>query len=302
MAQNGSYFESEPEVPLLSASASEGDCTERLRAYDRHERYSAADSNDLTVRETIELYFPSTSLPHAGLVLGFRQTLLSTFIFYQTLAYMGGSAGTMVAAVESNPSAFLGRWQEPGSLLGGIEVQVLEKDGSWTTVDDIRETGPIARNMIVVPLPPGVNTGHLRLRLTRGMWRIDYTALAETTPATDTVRVRPCRMSSGGAEDTTALASLLDPKCAVITLPGDAYDIEYNLPTDFRMRDLFLESRGYYMEWMREQWLEEENAGKIMQLAMDPRQFLKDEAKRFKAYEPTMEETFWNSAYVRSAK
>ena len=41
-------------------------------------------------------------------------------------------------------------------------------------------------------------------------------------------------------------------------MPGDSYELAYDLPAGDNF-ELFLDSRGYYLEWMREQWLRDEN-------------------------------------------
>jgi len=59
-----------------------------------------------------------------------------------------------------------------------------------------------------------------------------------------------------------------------------------------------LESQGYYLEWMRNEWLGEENPDKVFQMLFNPQQYYKDLAPQFKKNEAEMEETFWSSKYV----
>ena len=86
-------------VAPLACRAPEGDCLEAIRAFGDDERFSEADSADVAARETLEITFPATA-GRLGLVLGARQTLLSTYLVYQTLAFMGRRAGVFLAAVE----------------------------------------------------------------------------------------------------------------------------------------------------------------------------------------------------------
>jgi hypothetical protein len=62
---------------------------------------------------------------------------------------------------------------------------------------------------------------------------------------------------------------------------------------------VFLESRGYYLEWMRREWIEEQNARAARQLLLDPAAMLRALAPAYKRQEGTMENAFWNSRYVR---
>ena len=48
------------------------------------------------------------------------------------------------------------------------------------------------------------------------------------------------------------------PGDRIVALPGDAYTFTYELPENPQHYELFLSSRGYYLEWMRESWLREE--------------------------------------------
>jgi hypothetical protein len=84
-----------------------------------------------------------------------------------------------------------------------------------------------------------------------------------------------------------------------VTLPGDEYTLVYRLPDDFADRELFLEARGYYLEWMREEWLAEENALRAAQLFLDPAAAMRAMAPEFKRREGEMEAVFWGSRYVR---
>jgi hypothetical protein len=75
-------------------------------------------------------------------------------------------------------------------------------------------------------------------------------------------------------------------------------EIGYRLPEGSESFELFLEARGYYLEWMREEWLAEENPARAAQLWLDPSGALRDLAPAFKREEPRIETLFWNSRYV----
>ena len=83
------------------------------------------------------------------------------------------------------------------------------------------------------------------------------------------------------------------------TLPGDAYTLLYRLPENFDRWELFLESRGYYLEWMRSQWLDEEDHGRAAEMLLDPRAALRRLAPAYKRQEAGMDSVFWRSRYAR---
>jgi len=85
----------------------------------------------------------------------------------------------------------------------------------------------------------------------------------------------------------------------LVTLPGDEYEIHYLLPDDYSNYDYFLETQGYYYEWMRDNWLKEQNEDKVVLLLSDPEEFLKEAAPEYKKIEHTMDEIFWSSRYEK---
>ena len=311
----GEFREARELIEPASATATEGDCATALREFDGIERWSLADSTDLATRETIDLVFADPPAGDLGVVLAARQSLLTTFLFYQTLAYMGRSAGTWIAALERGDSLARQRSSGIGRELGGIEVWAKDSSGVWRKAGEHFETGPLATDVNVVPLPPAVagpraadpaSGSHarphrpleIRLRMTRGLWRLDWVGLARLGQRVEPVRLDPERVLRGGVPDEDARASLLDPGRSLTTLRGDAYTLSFRLPPRPERYELFLESRGYYLEWMREEWLAEENPALAARAFLDPRGTLRALAPEFKRREARMEGMFWGSRYA----
>ena len=69
---------------------------------------------------------------------------------------------------------------------------------------------------------------------------------------------------------------------------------------DFNNYELFLESRGYYLEWVRKEWLADENPALAAMMLINPERALHVLAPDFKKIEPEMEEVFWSSRYEKS--
>ena len=63
--------------------------------------------------------------------------------------------------------------------------------------------------------------------------------------------------------------------------------------------ELFLEAQGYYLEWLRREWLPEENLAAAAQFVLQPRAALRALAPAYKRQEAGMERIFWNSRYAR---
>jgi hypothetical protein len=302
--QAGDFWQASAIVEPRRCTGPEGDCLAAVRAVDGAERFSATDSTDLAAREVIELEFPEVRGDSLGLIVGSRQTLLSTYVLYQALAYMGRSAGTWLAALQRGDGRTRAQAAGLGRVLGGIEVQARDSGGAWVTVGQTQETGPLATDVRVVMLPHlAAGATQLRLRLTRGHWRLDYVALARLSARVEPLRLDPVavrrdRAGDVDAPDASALALLSDSSRVLTTFPGDAYTLVYELPEDFGHYELFLEARGYYLEWMREEWMREENSARAAMMFLEPALALRLLAPEFKRQEAKMEKAFWGSRYV----
>lgn len=279
----------------LACSAPEGDCMATLARVDGTERSSLTDEHDLAARELIDLGFTPTA-GRAGIMIGARQSLVTTFLLYQGLAYLGTTAGRWLAALERGDLGARTGGRNLQKLVGGIEVQ-LERDGAWQTVGEIYETGPLASDVHLIVLPEGATGERVRLRLPKGGWRIDSVALATLTGVATPIRLAPTKIRGTISKDygggrTAATAFPL------VTMPGDAYALEYMLPpgSDY---ELFIDSRGYYLEWMRQEWLREERPLSALRMFTNPAQMLKDLAPVYKKLEPDAEAVFWRSRYAR---
>lgn len=287
------FWESSHVEAPLGCRAPEGDCRGALREFDGVERFSPADPHDLSRHETIDLQFapPSGEAP-VGVVIAARQTLLSTFLFYQALAYLGTRATAVLASVGNEG----GRVAEPAAgierLLGGIEVLV-EQHGKWRSVATFSENGPLATDVRLLPIPPdAARGGHIRLRLTRGLWRVDYVALARMDKQIEPVVLSPVEVRRAGEAVEQHSGEVMT------TFPGDVYDLTFNLPGPPGQQELFLESRGYYLEWMRDEWIREESRLRAAMMFHAPHLALRVLAPQFKALEAQIESQFWSSRYA----
>ncbi len=295
---DGFWQASDLRAPVRAAGR-EGDCRAAVERFDGTERVSLADSTDLAARETLDLEFDAGPGRH-GLVIGSRQTLLTTYLFYETLASMGRSTGRWIAALERGDASVRRRVGALGAELGGIEVLAPDSSGGWSRVAGFEETGPIATDVRMIPLPPGpCGRVTLRLRMARGSHRLDWLALARMDRPVEPVRLEPVRVERDTIEDADALASLLDPRRVLTTGPGDRYVLHYTLPDDPQRLELFLESRGYYLEWMRKRWLESENPARLARMMLSPRQAMRDLAPAYAREQVALEDWFWRSRYAR---
>lgn len=291
----GIFYKTKGILPPTGCHNNNGECLAEVVNVDRIELFSLADPDNLDSKEEIIVTFEVENDGKVGLLIGKRQTLLTTFLMYQGLAYMGESTTYWMAEFERNK---ITTGENIFGLLGGIEVFSKDTYGNWILEGEINETGPIATDFNIIPL---ANNQHgeveLKLRLNKGLWRIDYLGLATISEQVAPILIQPYQVETITGTETFPLSNLIENNKYLVTYPGDSYRIKYRLP--FENAELFLDSQGFYLEWIRDEWVREQNFRKLNLMFNRPSQYLKVAAPEYKKIEPFMEETFWNSRYEK---
>jgi hypothetical protein len=270
----------------------------RINQTDDLEWYSLADSTDLLEKEEIDLEFDHPG-GEVGLTIVNRHTLLTTFLFYHSLSLLGQAAGFYYQQMETGSP-----WIQRGSrriyeLLGGIEIGYRDEQGAWKWIASINEQGPIAEDHTLVRLPASNGKRiQLKLRTTKGLWRINSLQLVSIVKPVQPIRLSPVAVTKNLVADTLALRRLIAASDHLVTYPGDNYRIRYELPRA-EAADFFIETEGYYIEWMRDEWLPGQDLAQAKAMFLHPREYLRSIAPAYKAREPEMEHVFWNSRYTK---
>jgi hypothetical protein len=276
-----------------------GECVDALARLDAHEYASTTDGQDLAARELIELEFPAQAAgSRLALVIRARNTLLDTFLFYQGLAYMGAEAPRWImrADREGVDGPLVSLLRSFDAALGDVEVELW--DGTtWQPAGRMREFGPIAWETQAVELPALAQTAtsslRVRLRLTRGRWKLDQVSLGASVGPLQASVVQPSALHHAGEPDPEGLATLLDPDRHLLSYPGDVWTLSYELPPGSQA--LFLASTGFYWEWMRDTWIAEQDVLEAARFFADPDATLRRLAPVFQAIEHTLEPVFWQT-------
>ncbi len=281
-----------------SCEAEQGDCTALVTSSDRQEWYSTSDGEDLGSREHIELRFEELPQGELALLLRFRQSLLTTFLFYTMLGYLGEQTGEVFAALERGVLPF-DPLAEFNDAIGWIEVEAWDPTTSeWRAVGRTTEAGPLAKNTVALALPAWAGSRDVRVRLdvTRANWRFEQLAVAALgAPITPKV-LRPVTAKTLAGEDV--VGALHDPARTVVTMPGEEVELTFESP-GAGPHAYLLRSRGYYIEWMRDEWVAEEDPVRAAIMMASPRRALRLLAPEFKERELQMEQVFWGSKYER---
>lgn len=286
-----------------SCRAENGDCRRAIRRKDDTAWESEADAENLAARETLELTFDAEELEEQGdlgLELRFRQKFVTTFLFYQFLSDLGEQAVDVMAELERTDGAERA-FQNIADTVGGIEVRVRGR-GEWRTVGEAREAGPLAANTHVVELPEDLEAElRVQLRLAKGNWRIDSANLVSLGEPVEARRLQPVEATYAGRHEGRPAERVLEQVSTeddvLATRPGDSYVFEFELPESPEDWAYFVKSRGYYLEWMREKWLDDQNLWRAGLMMSWPERAFRELAPAFKEREPTIERKFWNSRY-----
>ncbi|WP_373520605.1 hypothetical protein [Aquiflexum sp.] len=290
----GNFYLTENARIPKTCNSPKGGCLEEVKLMDHKEYFSESDQDNLLSKEELILDFEIEKAGNFGLVLGKRQTMMTTYLLYQGLAYMGKSVSYFLAQHElGNMEKKLGIFE----MLGGVEIYFQNPNLEWQYAGEVNETGPIATDFNMVEIG-NVPHGNLKIKLlmNRGLWRIDYLSLVDIYSEVKPTVVSPYAVENIHGKEKEPFSKLMDPEEFLVTYPGEKFLINYQLP--FEHAELFLDSKGFYLEWIREDWIKEQNFRKLNQMVNNPSTYLKKVAKEYKRIEPVMEEAFWNSRYV----
>ncbi|MFK7926614.1 MAG: hypothetical protein AB8H79_00380 [Myxococcota bacterium] len=293
------YFAGSETVPPTSCESDTGPCLDAVLAVDDASWISPSDPEDLAAPANLVVTLPpppTTGANKGGVVVAARQGLVTTFVFYQALDWMGPSAGRLQAAVANGSTDTAERLNAASALLAQLHVQAQTPDG-WVDIGTFREVGPIAREVEVFALPDNaVEPVQVRLSGAAGSWRIDHIGrVSLDRPVRPVVLPISAVQDADGEPQTQVLERFLDPERFVVNNPGTRYDLVFDVPKTEQGWELFVRSQGYYTEWMREPWMQDSNPMALARLIRHPERSLRDLAAPYKALEPDAERLFWAS-------
>jgi hypothetical protein len=224
---------------------------------------AAADAGDLDDR--LEFTVPvDPSASETALVFRLRNSGLGTVLFYNVmlepmgaaaLDWMGPGLDEISTAVE------LGRWLGDRA---GLKVAV-RRDGVFREVARIPDTGPISWHDVAVRIPveEGESSLDVRLSFVADHWRIDRIASAASVREPELRVVELAEVTvDGGATDPVALERLRGTDREYLeTRPGQRFFARFEVGEAPGDRTFLLSSLGYYIEWIRGDWIRQTTSG-----------------------------------------
>jgi hypothetical protein len=131
-------------------------------------------------------------------------------------------------------------------------------------------------------------------------WAIDWVAVSfDSAESVQKTLIKPSNIVGVRGNKLSQVEGLLDDKDRdyFITYPGDRYRLEFSVDEVAAgiQRTYFVSSSGYYIEWLRMNWIEEnESYGPKIPLKLND-ELLKRTAKRWLERRNTMESQFYGS-------
>ena len=249
--------------PLTRAIDRRGqDVSGRLGAEDGNVYRTAARTMEQAQLPDLDDWIDLTASAPPGadsvaIVLRLRNSLLNTTLLYDVM--LGDPGARSLDWVgkdlkQVGPALAVAQWYQQRM---GMNVAV--SDGrEYRVVAHLRDTGPIAWKDVAIVVPV-VTPGSVRVRLTFPMdnWRIDRVAVADRVRRVSPTVIPLAEVREGEALDPTALASMREADGRYLqTSPGQRFTTVFRPPrSSAESRTFFLAAQGYYMEWVRANWL-----------------------------------------------
>jgi len=226
-------------------------------------RLANVDLQDFHDSLDFEFSLPKDS-GEIALVLHMRNSMLNTVLLYDVMLKEQSFAALDWMGHDLNHlgnRAELGLWYRENM---GMTVSIW-RDGEFHKVGRIGDQGPIAwsERAFVLDAPRG-DSLKVRLTFVADNWRIDQVALAIDTQR-GKVRTIPVAVAKSLEEHRPDIPEYLaqPDETYLITRPGESVQLGFDVGESKQSRTFFLASEGYYMEWMRSEWLAEEHRRKF---------------------------------------
>lgn len=264
--RNGRPIVTENPIPPVAAVDQDGrDILSMLHSEDQHawsatdERLARVTEADYTDHLYLEFDVPA-EVEDPALILRMRNSMLNTELFYGAMLEDQGFAALdwMGKDLKRLPGGMRTALWFRNNM--GMDVEVWS-DGRYRKAGHIMDQGPIAWAERALRLRNVESEdGKLKLRLSfvADNWRIDQVSLAleSEVGSTRIVPVSEVESQDGIRPEIPAFLAAAD-KEYLINRPTDRLQLHFDTGAEEsgKTRSFFLASNGYYIEWMRADWL-----------------------------------------------
>jgi len=227
-----------------------------------------------------------------------RNTLQNTVLLYDVMMRNQGSLVLdWISKVNENPlySWRLYRWYKEHS---GVQVFV-EHDGEFELAERISDTGPIAwkETAVQIPVDPGKKTVRVRFAFLPESWAIDWIGYDDQRyDVSELTGFAPAAATNNRETDNRSIVRLLgkDDDDYLPTYPGTIVHLTFEAPAARNpgARTFFVWSKGYYIEWVRGEWLKARDDVIVFDIR-DPQKISRDLADFWRQKRSAIKEQFY---------
>jgi hypothetical protein len=257
----------QPRAPFTAATSDGVDILSRIAARDDISYTSglAAVRRMLAENQKDRIECTIVRPPQAQdvvVVLRVRNTLQNTVLLYDVMMRdQGIYVLEWLDRISNNvlEAYSLYRWYKN---FAGMEVALVNR-GRIEHREKIFDTGPIAWKDVAVhlPLDDDADTVTIRFEFLPDNWAIDYVGFSFDSPTHSPLRyasLEEAKDQSGAPLGERRRLVDEDDDEYLVTYPGESIDFGFVLPplSDAR-RTLFVDSKGFYIEWVRPEWIKQ---------------------------------------------
>ncbi len=253
-----------------SATSSSGEDVSELLISDDEFSFRSKEEKFLELREKpvkdfIEIDFKN---PHhkdkVKMFVKFKNSLLSTVLLYDVVLGSQGINALEWTKKMNDDYVYAMQFKTVYDFFSGITIQ-LQRNDKWIEVGKLQDAGPINWKYCVAELPVDKNQDiKVRLSFIPDNIMIDFVAI-DTTDSNDSLLkeyLTPYSLVNYQSEERNEFINDInsEDELYLVTNPGDSYTLYYNYQvTSDSDLTFFIESRGYYNEWVRGNWIKEKN-------------------------------------------
>lgn len=294
------------ETPLLEATSKTGRHVTHLLAGRDSEWY---ESDSLLLEEiqyNVEkdwLDIHTAVPPDAEkmvVALRFRNTLFYTVEFYDVLLDGFGAHAVDWMGVNMHDPLYLLQLYKWYQKYYGIQVE-LWSDNKIKAKEFIDDSGPLAWRQVAFELPvPDENSAKIRLNFLPDNVMIDWVGISYDSPTAfaqhqvECSEIRDVRREGG--ELSPAMLQNNDDRY-FITQPAESYQLTFPVGEEpaGQKRTYFMHSRGYYIEWIRRDWFEQQRDNENTFVFQMDESSIRQAAQQWIAKKGEFETLFFNS-------
>lgn len=195
------------------------------------------------------------------IVFRLKNTLLTTVLFYDVVLATQGISAIAWAERLNTDSLYAADYHATYTTYAGLKVYS-KPNIRWRKIATIPDVGPITWKYVSAVVPVEKHErGSLSLRVEffPDNVMIDYIGIDDSMQR-DQFILQKATLSSvhdhTGRERADAVELLADDdERFLVTEPGDALRLRYEVESSDQKRTAFVRSNGYYLEWVRGDWL-----------------------------------------------